>query len=240
MHAQQKYVLTPIAGAVAAALCPAHQAVAQDDSSEFMLDEIIVTATKRESSVQDIPASVQAITSEALSAMGAKDIGDYARFIPAVNVVNYGAGNTTIVFRGAITGTGYIAQSTSSVYFNEQSLTQTGGQPMIRMVDIERIEALAGPQGTLYGSDAQAGTMRIISYKPQLNEVEIIFDGELRSGQHSDMSYRGSMVFNIPLVEDKLAMRIVAYRDRDGGFIDNVLGSTPDTLGVENPTRPLV
>ena len=240
MHAQQKYVLTPIAGAVAAALCPAHQAVAQDDSNEFMLDEIIVTATKRESSVQDIPASVQAITSEALSAMGAKDIGDYARFIPAVNVVNYGAGNTTIVFRGAITGTGYIAQSTSSVYFNEQSLTQTGGQPMIRMVDIERIEALAGPQGTLYGSDAQAGTMRIISYKPQLNEVEIIFDGELRSGQHSDMSYRGSMVFNIPLVEDKLAMRIVAYRDRDGGFIDNVLGSTPDTLVVENPTRPLV
>jgi outer membrane receptor protein involved in Fe transport len=239
METQQKYVLTPIAGAVAAALCPAHQAAAQDDDDDVRLDEIIVTATKRTVGIQDIPASIQAITSETIAAMGAKGIEDYARFIPAVNVINYGAGNNTVVFRGAITGGSYISQSTSSVYLNEQSLTQTGEQPMIRMVDIERVEALAGPQGTLYGSDAQAGTMRIITNKPQLNEFEAIFDGELRGGEHSDMSYRGSLIFNIPLVDDKLAARVVLYNDRDGGFIDNVLGSTPDTLVVENPNRPL-
>ena len=236
METQQKYVLTPIAGAVAAALCPAHQAAAQDD--DFVLDEIIVTATKRTLSVQDIPASVQAITSEALAAMGAKGMEDYARFIPAVNVVSYGAGSSTVVFRGAITGSGYIAQSTSSVYLNEQSLTQTGSQPMIRMVDVERVEALSGPQGTLYGSDAQAGTMRIITNKPVLNEFETIFDGEVRAGEHSDMSYRGSLVFNVPLVDDKLAARVVLYSDHDGGFIDNVLGSTPDSLVVADPSRP--
>ena len=168
METQQKYALTPIAGAVAAALCPVQQATAQDDA--IALEEIIVTATKRSLSVQDIPASVQAITGEAIAAMGAKGIEDYARFVPAVNVVSYGAGSSTVVFRGAITGTGYIAQSTSSVYLDEQSLTQTGSQPMIRMVDMERVEALAGPQGTLYGSDAQAGTMRIITNKPVLNE----------------------------------------------------------------------
>jgi outer membrane receptor protein involved in Fe transport len=239
METQTKFALTPIAGAVATALCPASQAVAQaEESSSGGLEEIIVTATKRESSIQDIPASIQAISSEALAAMGARDIDDYARFVPAVNVVNYGAGDTTVIFRGAITSAGYIAQSTSSVYLNEQSLTQTGAQPMIRMVDINRVEALAGPQGTLYGSDAQAGTMRIITNKPVLNEFETIFDGEFRSGAMSDDSYRGSLVFNVPLVDDTLAARVVLYSDHDGGFIDNVFGHTPDSLAISNPNRP--
>ncbi len=236
MEMQKKYALTPIAGAVVAALCPVQQAVAQDD--DFALEEIIVTATKRSLSVQDIPASVQAITQESLSSMGAKNMEDYSRFIPAVNVVSYGSGSTTVVFRGAITGAGYIAQSTSSVYMDEISLTTTGSQPSIRMVDIERVEALSGPQGTLYGSDAQAGTMRVITNKPKLDGFEVIFDGEVRAGDKSDESYRGSLVFNIPLVEDKLAVRIVGYSDHDGGFIDNVFGHTPDTSATGYATYP--
>ena len=227
MDTQQKFALTPVAGAIAAALAPTHQAIAQDN--DFTLDEIIVTATKRTASVQDIPASVQAITQESLAAMGAKNMEDYARFVPAVNVVNYGSGSSTVVFRGAITGSSYIAQSTSSVYLDEISLTTTGSQPSIRMVDIERVEALSGPQGTLYGSDAQAGTMRIITNKPKLDAFEAVFDAEIRAGDKSDESFRGSLMFNIPLIEDKLAVRIVGYSDHDGGFIDNVLGHTPDT-----------
>jgi outer membrane receptor protein involved in Fe transport len=97
------------------------------------------------------------------------------------------------------------------------------------MVDIARVEALAGPQGTLYGSDAQAGTLRIITNKPVMNETEVIFDGEFRGGSDSDASYNGSLVFNIPVMEDKLALRVAAYSDHDGGFIDNVLGYTADT-----------
>jgi len=239
METQYKYVLTPIAGAVAAALAPGQQVFAQEDSEEVSLDEIIVTATKRESSIQDIPASIQAITSDALEAMGAKSMEDFARFVPAVNVVTYGAGDNTLVFRGAITGSGYIAQSTSSLYLDEMSLSITGSQPMIRMVDINRVEALAGPQGTLYGSDSQAGTMRIITNKPQFDGFEAIFDGEVRAGESSDMSYRGSLTFNIPLVEDKLAARLAVYSDHDGGFIDNVLGNTPDSIavGMANESR---
>ena len=230
MEKQQKFALTPVAGAIAAALAPSHQALAQESSSA--LDEIVVTATKRTASVQDIPASIQAITQDSLAAMGAKNMEDYSRFVPAVNVVSYGAGSSTIVFRGAITGNSYIAQSTSSVYLDEISLTTTGSQPSIRMVDIERVEALSGPQGTLYGSDAQAGTMRIITNKPKLNTFEAIIDAEVRGGDKSDESYRGSLVFNIPLIEDKLAMRIVGYSDHDGGFIDNVFGHTPDASAV--------
>ena len=96
METQQKYVLTPIAGAVAAALCPAHQAAAQADDDEVGLDEIIVTATKREVNIQDIPASVQAITQDSLAAMGAKTLEDFARFVPSVNVVSYGSGSSMV------------------------------------------------------------------------------------------------------------------------------------------------
>jgi outer membrane receptor protein involved in Fe transport len=231
MTTEQKFALTPIAGAVAAALAPAHQVLAQEQGGGG-LEEIVVTATKRSLSVQEIPASVQAITQESLTAMGAKNMEDFARFVPSVNVVTFGTGSDTVVFRGAITGSGYIAQSTSSVYLDEISLTTTGSQPSIRMVDIERVEALSGPQGTLYGSDSQAGTMRIVTNKPVLNEFGAEVDLELRAGEKSDESYRGSVVFNIPLVEDKMAARLAAYSDRDGGFIDNVFGHTPDSSAI--------
>ena len=149
-----------------------------------------------------------------------------------------GSGQSTVVFRGAITGSGWLAQATSSVYLDEISVTQTGSQPTIRAVDIARVEALSGPQGTLYGSDAQAGTMRIITNKPVMNEFEAIFDGELRGGSESDMSYRGSLVFNVPLVEDRLALRVVGFSDLDGGFIDNVYGHTADWHGLTDRSDP--
>ena len=202
------------------------------------LEEIVVTARKRAETIQEIPATVQAISQESLMAMGAKAMEDYARFVPSVNVVTYGPGSNTVVFRGAITGPGYIGQATSSVYLDNISVTQTGSQPNIRAVDIARVEALSGPQGTLYGSDAQAGTMRIITNQPQMNTFEAIFDGELRGGGSSDESYRGSLVFNLPLVEDKLAARVVGFKDHDGGYIDNVFGHTADWHGAGDRSDP--
>ena len=231
METKAKFALTPVAGAITAALYPSIQAIAQDDvEDQGFLDEIIVTSTKREMNVQDIPATIQAITSETLKQMGAKNMEDYARFIPSVNVVSYGSGSSTIVFRGAITGDSFIAQSTSSVYLDEMSVTNTGSQPDIRTIDIERVEALSGPQGTLYGSDAQAGTMRIVTNKPVMNEFEAIIDLEMRDSSPGEESYRSSLVLNIPLVEDKLAARLVGFSDKDGGFIDNVFGHTPDAI----------
>jgi len=238
MHVPTRISLTPVAAAVTAALYPGFAALAQEaDDSDFALEEIIVTATKRALSVQDVPATIQAITQESLAAMGAKDMEDYARFVPSVNVVTYGAGSSTVVFRGAITGAGYIGQATSSVYLDEISVTQTGAQPSIRAVDVARIEALSGPQGTLYGSDAQAGTMRILTNQPVMNTFEAVFDGEVRGGGDSDSSFRGSLVFNLPLVEDKLALRIVGYNDHDGGYIDNVAGKTADWHGLDGTNK---
>jgi len=241
MHASGKISITPVTAAVTAALYPGFTAVAQEGGSQQQsraLEEIVVTARKRTESVQDIPATIQAISAESLAAMGAKGMEDYSRFVPSLNVVTYGPGSSTVVFRGAITGPGYIGQSTSSVYLDEISITQTGSQPNIRPVDVARVEALSGPQGTLYGSDAQAGTLRIITNQPVMNEFEAIFDGEVRSGPDADMSYRGSLVFNVPLVDDRLAMRAALYNDHDGGFIDNVFGHTPDWYGLEDRSDP--
>jgi outer membrane receptor protein involved in Fe transport len=241
MQAPSKLTITPVAAAVAAALSPAQAIHAQEAaaSNRGTLEEIIVTAQKRTESAQDIPIAIQALSQDALAAMGAKSMEDYARFIPSVNVVTYSNTSSVIVFRGAITGAGYIAQSTSSVYLDEIAITTTGSQPSVRMVDVERVEALSGPQGTLYGSDAQAGTMRIITNKPNPSGYSAAFDGEVRGGDQSDMSYRGSLMFNVPLVEDKLALRVVGYNDKDGGFIDNVFGHTPDASALpDGPDYP--
>jgi len=225
--------MTPVAAAVTAALYPGAAVMAQDSGSDSnVLEEIVVTARKRSESLQEIPATIQAISQESLAAMGAKGMEDFARFVPSINVITYGPSSSTVVFRGAITGAGYIGQSTSSVYLDEISVTQTGSQPNIRPVDISRVEALSGPQGTLYGSDAQAGTMRILTNQPVMNSFEAVFDGEVRGGGQSDASYRGSLVFNVPLIEDKLALRVVAYNDHDGGFIDNVFGRTANSYGL--------
>ena len=241
MH-KSKYSFSPITAAIAAALYPGTSANAQGAEAPGaegnLLEEVIVTATKRAVNMQDIPVSVQALTQETLAALGARTMEDFTRFVPAVNVVSRGAGQSTVVFRGAITSSSFLAQATSSVYLDEISVTQTGDQPDIRMVDIERVEALAGPQGTLYGSDAQAGTLRILTNQPVMNEYEAVFDGELRGGSDSDLSYRASVVFNFPLVEDKLALRIVGFNDRDGGFIDNVYGHTFDWYGLDGRWDP--
>jgi outer membrane receptor protein involved in Fe transport len=238
MESNKRHIITPLAGAIATALAPAQQALAQNEDSDVFLEEVIVTATKRSVSVQDIPATIQAITAEDLHEMGAKGMEDYSRFIPSMNVLTFGAGSNTVVFRGAITSQGFIAQSTSSVYLDEISVTTTGSQPGIRMVDVERVEALSGPQGTLYGSDAQAGTLRIITNKPKFDAFEAAVDLEYRGGSKSDASYRASVVFNVPIAEDVLAVRFVGYSDHDGGYIDNVFGHTPDGSALAGWTAP--
>lgn len=223
----QKFKITPLAAAMAAVLSSSTALYAQTDEI-LTLEEIVVTARKRSESVMDIPSSIQALSSEDIKDMGARGVADYSRFVPSINIVDYGSGVSDVIFRGATAGAGYVLQSTSSVYVDEISVTTQGQQPSIRMVDVERIEALAGPQGTLYGSDSQAGTLRIITNKPDMTNMELILDGSLRNGSEGEGSYDGSVVLNLPLIEDKLAMRLVAFKAKDGGFIDNVYGHTFD------------
>ena len=142
LASSRNFQLLPLTAAVASAIAATPQAMAQDDS--LTLEEVIVTARKRTESVQDIPASIQAISGADLREMGARGVEDFTRFMPSVNMISYGNGSSSIIFRGAtIDGGGYVAQSTASVYLDEISITSVGSQPSVRMVDIAQVESLA-------------------------------------------------------------------------------------------------
>lgn len=220
----------PLSLAISAVLAiPAGAAMAQeqqDSSEDLLLEEVMVTARKREESLQNVPESIQAISAQTIEQAGMRGMDDYVRFIPSLNIIQANPGTATVIFRGiADAQSTFISEPSAAVYLDEQSLVLSG-QPNPRMVDIERVEALSGPQGTLYGASAQSGVLRIITNKPDPTAFDGNFDISLKTGSESAMSYDASAMVNIPINEN-FAVRLVGFSARDGGFIDNVLGTTP-------------
>ncbi len=208
---------------------PAGMAVAQDDTQMtddvMLLEEVMVTARKRSESVMDIPESIQAISEQTIITAGLNDINDYSRFIPSLSYVSINPGTASIYFRGvADAANSFIAEPSAAMYLDEQSLT-LNANPNPRMVDIERLEALSGPQGTLYGASAQSGLLRIITNKPDPTEFAAFADVMLRGGSESDASWDVSAMGNFPL-SDNFAIRLVGFTAEDGGFIDNINGDS--------------
>ena len=233
MSQTKQYSISPIAAAVSAALVSPVAALAQEDgAADDELENIIVTATKIEQDLQRISKDVQAIPEAMLRELGALNTEDYVRFMPSVNWLNLNtAGDNFVIFRGVnTTNSGFVGTQSSSVYLDEIPLTGTAGdQPDIRMMDIARVEALAGPQGTLFGAAAQAGTLRILTNQPDVSRYEASADVTMRTGSTSDVSHSVTGVINLPLIEDVFAIRVAAQSAEDGGYIDNVPGHTPDT-----------
>jgi outer membrane receptor protein involved in Fe transport len=223
--------------AIGAALTGQTTANAQQTEESPAVGEIIVTAQKREENLQDLPFSIQAISEDDMVRQGLYKFEDYVRFLPSVSYVTLTPGSSSIVFRGlAASAGGSITDSSVALYLDEQPLTQFNIQVDPRLVDIQRIEALAGPQGTLYGDSSQSGTLRIITNKPDASAFDSFVDVTGRTGEDSSGSYDVSGMVNIPLIEDKLAIRLVGFSAVDGGFIDNVAGNSP-TLGASTPAR---
>ena len=210
-------------------------AQAEDEGKGWVLEEIVVTAQKRETSLQDTAMAISAVSGEMIDKKGLVSMDDYLRNIPGVSMQERGAGQNSIVIRGMATSP-QGDDSTAGAYFGEtpisniRSASQTGsaGNADIKLIDIERVEVLRGPQGTLYGSGSMAGTVRIIPNSPKLDKV-----GGSVATRLSNTSEAGGdntsvqAVLNIPLIEDKLAVRGVVYRVDNSGFIDNVAGSQP-------------
>jgi iron complex outermembrane receptor protein len=204
----------PLSLAISALVAaPVATAVAQDQSeasSNTMLEEVTVTARKREENLQMIPQSIQAISAQTIEQAGLRGMDDYVRFIPSLNIVQANPGTAKVVFRGiADAQSTFIAEPSAAVYLDEQSLVVTG-QPNPRLVDIERIEALSGPQGTLFGASAQSGVLRIITNKPDPTAFDAYIDGDIGTTKHGDMSYDVSGMVNIPL-SDTWALRLVGF-----------------------------
>ena len=208
---------------------PPPQVEAAQDGQVEDSTEIIVTAQKREENLQDVPVSIQAIGSRRLDQLNISSFEDYTKQLPSVSFQQSQSGGTVVYMRGIATGgpsEGNHSGSLPSVgtYLDEQPVTTIGGALDVHIYDIARIESLAGPQGTLYGASSQAGTIRIITNKPDLNATYGRVDGELNTVAHGGQGGSLEGMFNMSLAE-RIAFRGTAFYRRDGGYIDNVAGS---------------
>jgi outer membrane receptor protein involved in Fe transport len=227
---------TPIAAAILLA-CPA--LMAQDQTSGG-LEEIVVTAQKRSESLQDVPISIQALGTEKLTEMNVRNFRDYVQLLPSVTMqpaLGAGAGFSLVYMRGIATGSdGQATTSQPSVgmYLDEQPITTVQGNLDIHMYDIERVEALAGPQGTLYGASSQAGTIRIITNKPDPSAFSAGYAVEGNMVDEDDAGYVVEGFVNVPIT-DNAAVRLVGWSRSDAGWVDNKFATRTFTADIENP-----
>jgi iron complex outermembrane receptor protein len=194
--------------------------------------EIIVTATRRNESIQKVPLTIQAFTGDMLKNLNVANFNDLIKYTPNVTFGNNGPGAGSIFMRGLSTGfagsqsastTGYFPNV--ALYLDDQSMQFPSRNADIYVADMERIEVLEGPQGTLFGGGAQAGAVRYITNKPKLDKFEGHFEGSVGGTIKGAPNGAFTGMINLPIVEDKLAVRAVIYNDHRGGYIDNVPGT---------------
>ncbi len=187
------------------------------------LETVIVTATKRgELDVQSIPAAVYAIGGDDLDSRAIVDFEGFAGAVPGLQFQDLGPGDKEYIIRG-INGNGPAVVGT---YFDEYVITasdqQDGGgkNAPIKLVDLERVEVLNGPQGTLYGANSMAGNIKFIPNRPDTGEFGLAFDSDLGDTDEGGFNYTLSGMLNIPLARDKFALRLVGWRTDAEGWID--------------------
>ena len=210
----------------------AHAAPATDTEASDSIQEITVTAQRRSENIQNVPITIQALTAETLTQLSVTTFNDYVKYLPNVTAPNNGPGQGNIFMRGLSVGSAGSQSSGSiggfpnvAIYLDDQSGQLPARNLDIYAADLERIEILEGPQGTLFGAGAQAGVVRYITNKPKLNVTEGNVEAGYGVTAHGDPNSDLTAMLNLPLIPDTLAVRGVIYNDRRGGYIDNVPGT---------------
>jgi iron complex outermembrane receptor protein len=193
------------------------------------IEVIEVTATKRTESIQDIPITVTALTGDSLEKLGVSNFDQYVEFLPNVVFQGTGPGQNEIYIRGAATSQTNISvssvqalQPSVAFYLDEQPVSMQGRNLDVYATDIQRVEVLPGPQGTLFGASSQSGTVRLITNKPTHDGFAAGFDTSTSSTKGGDLSNSVEAYVNMSLT-DSLALRVATYNDYQGGWIDNIL-----------------
>jgi outer membrane receptor protein involved in Fe transport len=210
----------PFASAVIAGAPVAH---AQQADQGF-LQEIVVTAQKRAEDLQKVPISIQVLGGEQLEQFQVQNFDDYAKLLPSVSFLSLGPSQSEIFFRGVSTGGNNLhagALPTSGLYLDEIPVTTIGGSLDLHVYDIARVEALSGPQGTLYGASSLSGTLRIITNKPDPKAFAAGYDLKGTTVSKGDPGGSLEGFVNLP-ISDTVAVRLVGFYDYDGGYIDYV------------------
>jgi outer membrane receptor protein involved in Fe transport len=216
---------TPLAAAIFVALYPAANAQAQN-AAVGRLDEVVVTATRRESNVQRVSQSITAFSTQDIEKQAFQSLSDVVNAIPSVNMVSWQPGANAIIMRGISTSSAeFRTDSQVSVYLDDQPMTANSQQVGVRPIDLERIESLPGPQGTLFGSSSQSGTMIFVTNKPDVTGFSSQLDLEIDTTRGGEESYDVNGHLNIP-VSENIAIRAVGFYATEGGYVDNVLGTT--------------
>jgi iron complex outermembrane recepter protein len=215
-----------IAVAAALAMTPSRApAAAPADSGAGALQEIVVTARKREENLQDVPLSIDVFTKRDMQNLGITGFDDYAAKVPSISFISEGPGTQFFVMRGVSDGSNpnYANTSATGFFLDDMSLSWAGVQPDLHLYDIERIEVLNGPQGTTFGASSMAGAIRYVTNKPDVNAFSagIDFNGGHIQGGQENWTYEGFL--NLPLVPGMLGLRVSAFSDSHGGFINNKL-----------------
>lgn len=217
-------------------------AAAQEDN------EIIVTATKRAENVQDIPLSVQALGAATLEEHNVTSFDDYAQLLPSVSFQSFGPGQAQIFFRGISSGGDGLhvgSSPTSSVYLDDTPVTTIGNSIDIHTYDINRVEALSGPQGTLFGASSLSGVLHVVTNQPDTSAVSGAIDVGATTFTEGDPGGSVEGYLNVPMSHNA-AIRVVGWYEHQGGYIDNtyrertyLLGDLDDTtnLTVNNASQ---
>ena len=200
------------------------------ESQDRQIEEVVVSATKKDESASDIPVTVTALTEETLKEMNVSNFDEYIEYLPNVTSGGRGPGQSTIYIRGLAVDPVNVFLSAAAgsapnvaLYLDEQPVQVPGRNLDVYVADMERIEVLPGPQGTLFGASSQAGTVRLITNKPKFDVSEGGFNGSLFNTSNGDMSHSFDAFINVPM-SDSWAIRGVLYNANNGGYIDNVAG----------------
>ncbi|WP_310737227.1 TonB-dependent receptor [Parasphingorhabdus cellanae] len=227
------YLKTGASLAVIAAMgCVSAQAQeTANNEQQKGVQEIVVTATKRSADLQDVAVAVQALGEETLDQLGVTVFDDYLQQLPGVTAGGGGPGQSTIYIRGLASTTPNLTTAgvaglapNVALYLDEQPVSQPGRNLDVYAADLERVEVLSGPQGTLFGASSQAGTVRLITNKPVIGQFQFKAKAGVSFTKNGDPSNNIEAMVNIP-VTDRFAIRAVGYYDNKGGYIDNVAGT---------------
>ena len=187
------------------------------------LEEVVVTARRRQEVLQDTPVSVTALSSRHLAQTGARDFEDFAVTVPGLSYVGNNSPENKIVLRGVSTGVASRDEgSVLGLYIDDVPVGSRRFNPDLRLYDVERIEVLRGPQGTLFGEGSIGGTLRFITRKPDLATWSGSVQGNASVTAEGGTNYRGAGLVNIPVMEDVFGLRVLGYYEDDSGYVDNI------------------
>ncbi|MEJ0100260.1 MAG: TonB-dependent receptor [Pseudomonadota bacterium] len=198
---------------------------AETTNDPDQLDEVVVTATRRPTRLLETPVSITALTSETLRAVNADDFADFATLVPGLTAIDVGPGQKRYALRGLQSA----GEPEVALYYDEIPISGLPGasldtgdtQPDLKLWDVDRVEVIRGPQGTLYGNGSIGGAIRVISRRPVLDHEEAAAEVSGALTEQGAPSWRMNGMLNVPLIDNVLAVRLATYLRRAGGWIDN-------------------